>query len=287
MSLDVLALVVVAAFAHAGWNLIAKPAGGGAAFVWLCAAAGTVLYTPLLVVALAVDPGRLGWSAIGLMAGSGLLHALYFVLLQRGYATGDLSLVYPLARGTGPLLSATAAIIFLGERPSLVAGVGAAIIVIAVFSLSRRVDRTASGWLGRGTVYALLTGAAIASYTLWDKHAVSAAALSPIVYYWGTNLANALLLSPVALRQRADLRDAWRSSRRRAVGVGLLSPLAYILILYALVRAPVTYVAPARESSIVVGTLLGALVLHEGDTRRRLVAAIGILIGVVILTVGY
>ena len=100
------------------WNLLSKPAVGGAAFVWLSAVAGTLLYLPLLGLALAADPGPLGWTAVGLMAGSGALHALYFVLLQRGYATGDLSVVYPLARGTGPLLSATAAILFLGEHPS-------------------------------------------------------------------------------------------------------------------------------------------------------------------------
>lgn len=208
MSFDVLALVIVAAVAHASWNLLAKPAVGGAAFVWLCAVAGTLLYLPVLVVALVVDPGPLAWTAVGLMAGSGVLHALYFVLLQRGYATGDLSMVYPLARGTGPLLSTTAAIAFLDERPSPPAIAGAALIVAAVFSLIRRSGEPGSRRGGRATVFALLTGAAIAAYTLWDKHAVGTAALSPIVYYWGTNLANAALLSPVALRHREELQQA-------------------------------------------------------------------------------
>ncbi|HEY2603953.1 MAG TPA: EamA family transporter [Thermoleophilaceae bacterium] len=286
MSPDVLALVLVAAVAHAGWNLIAKGAQGGAAFVWCCAVAGTVLYVPVLAFALATDPGPLGWTALGLMAVSGVLHAVYFVLLQRGYAAGDLSVVYPLARGTGPLLSTIAAIAFLGERPGLVALAGAGLIVVAVFSLIRRSDDHASSPVYAGTVYAVLTGTAIAAYTLWDKHAVGAAALSPVIYYWGTNLANAVLLSPVALRRRSELRLAWTRSRLRAVAVGLLSPLAYVLILYALARAPVSYVAPARESSIVVGTLLGAIVLHEGDTRRRLSAAAAILAGIVALTLG-
>jgi drug/metabolite transporter (DMT)-like permease len=280
MSPEVLALVVAAAFAHAGWNFVSKGAEGGAAFVWLCAIAGTVLYVPVLAVALATDPGRLGWAAVGLMVGSGILHAVYFVMLQRGYAHGDLSMVYPLARGTGPLLSTIAAIAFLGERPGALAMAGAALIVLAVFSLIRRSDGRG---LGRGGVYAVLTGTATAAYTLWDKHAVGAAALSPVIYYWGTNLANAACLSPVALNRRAELRRAWATSRRRAVAVGLLSPLAYVLILYALARAPVSYVAPARESSIVIGTLLGALVLREGDTRRRLAAAVAILGGIVAL----
>jgi len=286
MSLFVLALVIAAAVAHAGWNLVAKAADGGAAFVWLCAVAGTLLYLPVVAVAVMLGPGPLGWAAIGPMAGSGALHALYFVLLQRAYAGGDLSVIYPLARGTGPLLSTTVAIALLGERPSLLALTGATVIVTAVFSLIRRSQDPEAMNVGRGAVFAVLTGAAIASYTLWDKHAVGAAALSPIVYYWGTNLANAALLSPVAVRHREHLRQAWTSSRQRAAGVGLLSPLAYVLILYALARAPVSYVAPARESSIVIGTLLGVFVLHEQDVKRRLAAAAAILVGVVILTLG-
>ena len=134
--------------------------------------------------------------------------------------------------------------------------------------------------------FALLTGTAIAGYTLWDKQAVGAAGLSPIVFYWGTNLVNALLLTPIALRRRADVRRAWTTSRRRAAAVGVLSPLAYILILYALARAPISYVAPARESSIVIGTLFGALLLHEPDIRRRLAAAGVIVAGVVALALG-
>ena len=281
MTLDVLALVLAAAVAHASWNLFAKPAQGGAGFVWLCAVAGTVIYLPVLAVALAVDPGPLGWTALALMAGSGALHALYFVLLQRGYATGDLSLMYPLSRGTGPLLSSLAAIALLGERPTGLALAGGLLIVAAVLSLARPGERSAETGF-----FALLTGTAIAGYTLWDKQAVGAAGLSPIVFYWGTNLVNALVLTPVALRRRADVRRAWTASRRRAAAVGVLSPLAYILILYALARAPISYVAPARESSIVIGTLFGALLLHEPDIRRRLAAAGVIVAGVVALALG-
>ena len=134
--------------------------------------------------------------------------------------------------------------------------------------------------------FALLTGMTIATYTLWDKHAVGPTGLSPIVYYWGTNTGVALILAPWVLRARAELRGAWRSSRRRAAGVGLLSPLAYVLVLYALARAPVSYVAPARETSILIGTLLGTTVLAEGDTPRRLLAAAAIVLGVTALALG-
>jgi drug/metabolite transporter (DMT)-like permease len=281
VSATVLALVIAAAFAHAGWNFLAKGASGGVAFVWLSIAFGSVLWVPVLAFATAAD---VTWEAIGLMAGSGLLHALYFALLQRGYATGDLSLVYPLARGTGPLLSTTAAVLVLGERPSLLAVAGAALIVGAVLSFVAAPGRAR---LGEASTFALLTGVAIASYTLWDKYAVDDAELGPLVYNWGTNAFNLLLLSAwVVARRTGGLRMAWERSRWRAVGVGALSPLAYILVLYALQRAPVSYVAPARETSILIGTLLGTTVLSEGDMKRRMIASAGILLGVAALALG-
>jgi drug/metabolite transporter (DMT)-like permease len=253
MSLAVLGLVLTAAVAHAGWNFMAKGAEGGAAFVWLGAVAGSLIYLPALALALVVAPGQLGWAAIGFMAGSGVLHAVYFTLLQRGYAAGDLSFVYPLARGTGPLLSTAAGIVILAERPSAMAIAGAA---------------------------------TIAAYTIWDKQAVGPSALAPIVYYWGSNAVNALVLTPWVVRRPDRLRTAWTTSRSRAAWVGLLSPLAYVLVLYALARAPVSYVAPARETSILIGTLLGTTLLAEGDARRRLLVAGAILVGVTALALG-
>ena len=286
MSTAALVLVLLAAGAHAAWNVLAKTAGGGATFVWLFSVAAVVIWAPVLVVALAVDPARIDVAGIGLMAGSGALHALYFVLLQRGYRDGDLSLVYPLARGTGPLLSTVAAIVVFSERPSPLALAGGAIIVAAVLSLA------AGGHARAGTArsavgFALLTGVAIAAYTLWDKQAVGPHGLSPIVYYWGTNVAEAALLTPFVLHHRGPgLRRTWRAYRPQALGVAVLSPLAYILVLFALAQAPVSYVAPARELSILVGAVLGTTVLAEGDTRRRLLAAAAICAGIAALAVG-
>jgi drug/metabolite transporter (DMT)-like permease len=277
-----LSLVLIAAFAHAGWNLFAKTAEGGITFVWLGALAGCVLYLPVLLVALVVEPGRLGATAFGFMVVSGALHSLYFVLLQRGYRDGDLSLVYPLARGTGPLLATIAAIAFFAERPSPLALAGAALIVAAVFSLATRPSRAQEA----GVVFALLTGVSIAAYTLWDKQAVGDQDLSPIVYFWGLGLTNTLLLSPWVLRRPDAIRRSWESSGRQALAVGLLSPPAYILVLYALAEAPVSYVAPAREVSILIATALGTTVLAEEGLGHRLVAAGGIVLGIAALALG-
>ena len=285
MSPAVLALVLAAAFAHAAWNFLAKGADGGAAFVWLSAGLGTLLYVPVLAVALATTSGQLTWEAVGLMAGSGVLHSVYFVLLQRGYATGDLSLVYPLARGTGPLLSGAAAIAVLGERPSALALAGALTIVAAVLSFVVRPSDSQRHGVRDAIVFALLTGVAIAAYTLWDKHAVGPVHLTPVVYNWGSQLVVTLILTPFVLRG-GRVRAVWAGSRRRAIGVGVLSPLAYVLVLYALARAPVSAVAPARETSILIGTLLGTTVLAEGDGTRRLLAAGAIVLGVAALALG-
>jgi drug/metabolite transporter (DMT)-like permease len=284
-----LALVVLAALAHAAWNVLAKTASGGATFVWLFSTLAAAIWLPVAAIALLVDPGEpVDLEGIAFMAGSGALHALYFVLLQRGYRDGDLSLVYPLARGTGPLLSTLAAIVIFAERPSALALAGGAIIVAAVLSLAGVGGgvRTESGHRRRAVGFALLTGLAIASYTLWDKQAVGPLGLQPVVYYWGTNVAETALLSAFVAHRRAEVARTWRDYRRQAVGVAVLSPLAYVLVLYALAHAPVSYVAPARELSILVGAVAGTTILAEGHGRRRLLAAGAIFVGIVALALG-
>src|SRR5918992_6257053 len=122
MTLFALVLVLAAATFHATWNLLAKRVGeGGAVFVWLFGFLAALIYAPLAVVVVSLERPNFGPEVLVFMFGSGLLHLGYFVLLQRGYAVGDLSLVYPLARGTGPLLATAAAIVLFGERPGALA----------------------------------------------------------------------------------------------------------------------------------------------------------------------
>jgi uncharacterized membrane protein len=282
MGIGPLGLVLSAAGAHAGWNLIAKRTGGGLAFVWLCAVADVALYAPAALLQLLLGSGAVSWAGVGFMAGSGLLHGGYFSALQQGYAEGDLSLVYPLARGTGPLLSVIAAIVILGNRASAPALVGAGLIVAAILSLTRGARREGAG---RAILLAILTGAFIAAYTVWDAHAVTALHQPVIVYFWGAEVTRVLLLTPLALRRRSNVRLTWQAQKRSVRGVALLAPAAYILVLLALTRASVVFVAPAREISIVFGIFLGANILGEGRVVQRTVAAVAILGGIVLLTV--
>lgn len=281
-----LALVLAAAVAHATWNLLAKQAGGGVVFVWLYAAIGAAIYAPLALGQLALERFTFTWTGVGFMVGSGVLHTAYFVLLQRGYREGDLSLVYPVARGTAPVLSVGGAIALFGERPTAIALAGGLVITAAVYSLAGGPGPLSSRSGGAAVGYAVATGALIAAYTLWDKHAVGPLDQPPILYYWAAEMIRALLLAPVALLRRDILGTVWRRHRREALGVGLLGPLAYILVLFALESAPVSYVAPLREVSILFGAAMGAQLLNEGHTRRRLLAATAIVLGVVALAVG-
>jgi drug/metabolite transporter (DMT)-like permease len=176
-----------------------------------------------------------------------------------------------------------AAVVILGERPGPLALAGAALVVAGVLSLAGGGHRRPSR---ASIVFALLTGVTIAAYTLWDAHAVQDLAQPAIAYYWGSEATRAIVLAGPALRNRAGLATALAHDRRAILAVGLLSPLAYILVLFALTRAPVAIVAPGREASIVIASLLGAHVLGEGDPARRATAAVAILAGIACLAAG-
>ena len=286
MTLWALTLILVAAFIHATWNLLNKKASGHATFTWLVAGLSAVFYTPVAAAVFFFWHAKIGAVEIGFMAGSALLHTGYFVLLNQGYRVGDLSLVYPLARGTGPLLSSIAAIIFLGERPSAIALTGALLIIVGVVVLSGNPNKLRQTGAQKAISFALITGTFIAAYTLWDKQAVSRFAISPLLLDWGANLGRAILLTPFALGYWQNTRVEWRDHRAEAIGVAVLAPLSYILVLTAMQFTPVSYVAPAREISILIGTMMGARLLAEGDVHRRLTAAAAMVVGVVALAVG-
>jgi drug/metabolite transporter (DMT)-like permease len=281
-----LILILAAAVIHATWNLINKQASGHATFTWIVAVLSAFFYAPATIAILEIWQIKLGLLEIGMMAGSAALHTAYFLLLNQGYRVGDLSLVYPLARGTGPLLSSVAAILFLGERPSMIAVAGALLIIGGVVILTGNIARLVQSGSRSAAAYALVTGLFIAGYTLWDKQAVSRFAITPIVLDWGANVGRALLLTPFALQYSEKTIEEWREHKYEAISIAILIPLSYILVLTAMSFTPVSYVAPAREISILIGTAMGARLLAEGDATRRLAAASAMVIGIVGLAIG-
>jgi drug/metabolite transporter (DMT)-like permease len=194
--------------------------------------------------------------------------------LNHGYRVGDLSVVYPIARGTGPLIATLGAIVLMGERPSGTGIVGILLIVAGILliagawspALYRGSPRAA-----KGLTYGILTGLCIASYTVNDAYAVKVLLVSPIMIDYFGNTVRLAFLTPPILSRRVALRDEWRKNWKLAAGVGALMPVSYILSLFAMRLAPVSYVAPARELSMLVGAYFGAKLLQEGHTRQRLI----------------
>ncbi len=286
MTAGALILILAAAVIHATWNLLNKQASGHATFTWLVASLSALFYAPVTITIIEIWQLKVGLVELGVIAGSAVLHTGYFVLLNEGYRAGDLSLVYPLARGTGPLLSSAAAILFLGERPSLLAVTGALLIIGGALALTGKLTQLSQNHSRMAVGYALITGLFIAGYTLWDKQAVSHFAMAPIVLDWGANVVRSLLLTPYALKYSDQAVDEWREHKWEAVAIAILIPLAYILVLTAMSFTPVSYVAPAREISILIGTAMGARLLAETDAPRRLGAACAMVVGVVALAIG-
>ncbi len=291
-----LALVLVAAVLHAGWNVLLKTSGDPLRTAVRLQAIGTAVLVPLGVVAwFSLGRPPLDPVGVGLALLSGVLEAAYFVFLSAAYGRGDLSLVYPLARGTAPLLSVLIGIGLLGERLGLPAGVGVVCILTGILLVARpwRAIRVA-GRHHRGAIgFALATGATIAAYSTVDR--VGVRILEPWLY--GSLLAvfaTVILATAVAVGRRAGIiatrPPAARPTPLWRDGIaGVLSLTAYLLILFAYSQAPLAAVAPLRESGIVLAAAWGALRLGESVGRRqagmRIAAAGLVVVGAVLLAV--
>jgi drug/metabolite transporter (DMT)-like permease len=279
-------LVAIAAVCHASWNLITKRTGGGIAFLWLFGIAATILLLPIAWFEIVRMDRALDRDDLIAVFGSGFIHIFYFSLLQGGYRTGDLSVVYPVARGLGPFLAAIASIAFLGDRPGVIAIVGGIALLAGVVGMSGLAINRIK--LDQSVVLGLLTGVSIACYTLWDRRSVATLDLPPVFYYWASTAAYTGFITPVVLRTAANslnmdfVRDHWRP----AAAVALLSAASYSLVLTAMTMAPLSYVATLREASILVATIFGVKFLGESMSRRRAIAAGCIICGVIGLALG-
>lgn len=286
MSPLALALVLAAAACHATWNLYAKRASSGLPFVWVSGVVSVALWTPPAAWYWWHHPDAISLLGLGFIVASGVLHCGYSIFLQRAYRAGDFTLVYPLARGTGPLLSSLCAIAFLGERPTPLALAGGALIIGSIWFLTGGPLLWRGHAQGRAIAYGVGCGAFIAAYSVVDQRGITLALVPPLLLDWGMNVARTVIFAPPALLRRAEIAAVWRDHKDACFAVGVLGPLAYILVLWALQFTPLTYVAPAREVSILIGAFIGARVFRESDARRRTWAALGMATGVIALAAG-
>ncbi|RZL95651.1 MAG: EamA family transporter [Variovorax sp.] len=293
MPLSAFGLIMLAGVIHASWNIAAKKANGDARFAFQSGVFLMVVWAPLGIV--------LGWNVVplwgatewGFVLLSGVLHVVYYVILLRGYRKSDLTVVYPLARGSGPLISSLFAILFLGEHITLT-GVGGVLgVVLGVFLVAggprlwrATNDAALRQRVHKGIRYGVLTGLFIAAYTVTDSYAVKWLAMSPILLDYFGNFVRVLLLVPAALQDRTETVRLWRAQWKYALLVAAISPVSYVLVLYAVQQAPISHVAPAREVSMLFAALIGGHLLREGDRLLRLVGACCIAAGVIALALG-
>ncbi|HUX23962.1 MAG TPA: DMT family transporter [Burkholderiales bacterium] len=293
MSLTALALVVLAGLIHAIWNIAAKKAGGDVRFAAFCALLMTLIWAPLGL--------WLGWRALplwgatqwALVVASGVVHVFYYVILLRGYRKSDLTVVYPLARGSGPLLSSLVALFLLGEHLSLLGALGVAAVVGGVFLVAggpglfrAAQDPAKKARVLTGMAYGLATGVFIATYTVVDGYAVKVVLMSPILVDYFGSFVRLVLLVPPLLVDRDATAALWRTQWKYALAVATLSPVSYVLVLFAMQTAPLSHVAPAREVSMLFAALIGGQLLGEGDRALRILGAACIAFGVMALALG-
>lgn len=272
MTLAAFALAIAAAALHASWNLVVKASGDRLVAAATQAVFGGFAFLPFLVA------GGLPWGGITPALASSVCHVAYYLALVRSYRATDLSVAYPVARGSAPLLVAAGSIVFVDDELSVLAWIGIAVVSASLVSIGLHVrDLTHLAW-------PLATGAVIATYTLIDAHGIRATGerlsyvslLFAVTPVWFVPLV-VHRRGTVAVRTAAQ-RDGWRLAL-----AGVASVTSYTLVLLAASRAPVGSVAAVRETSVVFGVLGGGLLLGEVVGARRVLGAVGVAAGAVVL----
>jgi len=270
------ALVLGSGFVHSIWNLYTKKSMNKIVFLWICQIIAVIVLMPWTIAEW--DAFHFTGTALLIMLVSVVLHGMYVLLLAAAYTVGDLSQVYPIMRGTSPLLVPFLAVLFLDESLSPMGWAGVAAIVAGILFLSEiKLKRRSST---KAPLLAFAVGLCIAGYIVVDKMALDY--FPAVIVLQATNVGNLLVLTWAALRSRAigqELRVNWKTM---LLG-GVLAPGGYLLFLFAVSLAPVAQLAPMREIGTVFGTLLGIFILKEQQGPRRILTSILITSGIIVL----
>lgn len=281
MQTPIVLLLALAGLVHSVWNLLAKKSTDAQAFLWLALVAAVVIFAIPFALSRAPIP-PIGWLCV---AASGALEAVYYLLLGGAYQAGALSVVYPVSRGSAPLFVVVFAVAFLGEQVTAIGVVGILLTVAGVYVLHiQTIDRR--GWLAplvalreRASRLALLTGAVIAGYSVVDK--VGVHYVPPELYIYLIFGASALYLAPfMVTRKWAAVRKEWQVNRTAVVAASVLFVASYLLVLFALRDARVSYVAAVRGIGVVFAAVLGTALLREPFARMKLWGSLLIFAGI-------
>jgi drug/metabolite transporter (DMT)-like permease len=270
--------VLFAAACHAGWNALIKVGLDPLSTTTLISIGSGVV--ALLLLPFVGVPARAAWPWL---ISSVVIHLFYFASLIEAYRTGDLGQVYPIARGSAPLMTATVATLFIGEKLSLIGWSGIVALVAGVFLLSvdggrdlARIDRRAVG-------FALITALTICGYSVVDGIGGRLAG-DPNAYSLWLFVGISLVMLPYALyRDGRDVIPVMRNYWRRGFAGGALQVLSYGIAIWAMTVAPIAIVATLRETSVLFGAVIAVIVLKEPLRAVRIAAALLIVCGLVLI----
>ena len=270
--------VLFAAACHAGWNALIK--------VGLDPLSTTTLISlgaGLVALALAPLVGVPAWAAWPWLIASVIVHLCYFASLIESYRTGDLGQVYPIARGSAPLMTAAATTVFIGEKLSLVGWTGIFSLVAGVLLLSARGGRELAEVDRRAIGFALFTALTICAYSVVDGIGARLSA-NPNAYSVWLFIGIAVVMLPYAIyRDGPDVIPAMRRFWRRGLAGGALQLLSYGIAIWAMTAAPIAIVATLRETSVLFGAVIAVVVLKEPVRAARIVAACLIVCGLILI----
>lgn len=274
LTLPVTAAVLGAALLHAAWNALVKGSTDKQLDTYAVAAGSGLL--ALLALPFLPLPAPAAWPWL---AGSAAVHILYFVFLAGAYRWGELSYVYPVMRGGGPMIVALTGVLAFREILQPAEWLGVALICAGILAFASGAhDR-------RATLFAIANAFVIGVYTLIDAAGARASG-APVSYTFWFFVANGLVIFVLGLAQRGSVLPAYLLRHRlRALAGGACALGAYSIALWAMTRAPVALVAVLRETSVIFAAVIGVLVFREKMTRRRLIATGAVLAGLVALRI--
>jgi uncharacterized membrane protein len=278
MAPSVFLLVLIAAFCHASWNFASRKIAGNLVAIWLGLWIGCITVFPGVIFIFLHEGFRNATQikAIACIVATGLLHGIYFRLVSAAYEQGEISTVYPIARGSGIALTAILAFLFFNERYTFQGIIGIGLISGGIFSLSTIANRGIDDL--KAVMLALAIGSTIVAYSLVDKIGVSY--INPVLYIWLMFLIAAIVLTPALKRRyRYTLSQIAKQYIGYAIIIGVGSIGTYLLILYAFTIGPVGYIVAVRELSVVFGSLAGIIFLKERSTFAKIAAICVIVIG--------
>ena len=282
MSLPALILLFASASLHALWNLLLKRSQEKyIAMGWQVIFGGVFAFLLLLIVGL---PPRSMW---GFAIVSMLLEAVYFILLSNAYTDNDFSLVYPIARGTAPAFIMLWSVLFLHEELTIGGMIGIGLIVCGMITIGATslIQNRGSKLHFKGILLALAVALMISFYTLVDGAAVQNG--SPLSYGLLMFTLVPLLTTPYNIRRYGWRRfaSAWKEERNPIILAGVLGVTAYLIALFAYTLAPVGYSGSIRQVSVVIGAFLGWQYLGEKMGGMRVIGAVVIFIGILVIAI--